>query len=378
MSESDGERSRDAIAPRMLTNTEDIVARVTERFAHAGIRLGAEGAGADIIMTPLAYSRFSEGEMGIGESFQNGLCREGAMTIRDFTIKRIHGRLFEQPGKTQAYQQDIEHAKIVAREHYDIGNAYFRAILDPYMQYSCGWYYKGARNLVEAQQAKLLGTGQKQRLKPGDTVLDIGCGFGGLLRFYNERWGTRGVGTTLSREQVAFARDLNKGLPNEFLEDDYRNLSGKFDHIVSVGMFEHVGPEHYDEFFEACKHLLKPGGDFLLHSIFGGGMDPWLEANIFPGGELPMKKQVEEAIKGKFSAADWHWFGRDYDPTLMAWNGNMKAGRAALSDEKYDERFYRTQDYYQQSSAGRFASRIISVGQVHLFLDPIENYQPLH
>ena len=353
----------------------DVVEHVTERYGRAGIRLGAEGADTDIIMTPGAYARFMEGEMGIGESFQDNLCREGSMTIREFTMKRIRGRLMEPPRKTKGYQQDLEHSPIVAREHYDIGNDYFRAMLDPYMQYSCGWYYKGAQNLAEAQEAKLLGTGTKQRLSAGDTVLDIGCGFGGLLRFYHERWNTRGVGTTLSQEQADFARESNKGLPNEFLVRDYRNLEGQFDHIVSVGMFEHVGPEHYEEFFDACVRLLKPGGDVLLHSIFGGGMDPWLEANIFRGGELPTKPQVENAIKGRFIAMDWHWFGRDYDPTAMAWNANMKAARETLRGEKYDDRFFRTQDYYQQACAGRFASRIITAGQVHLFKEPTDGYQ---
>ena len=119
----------------------------------------------------------------------------------------------------------------------------------------------------------------------------------------------------------------------------------------------------------------KPGGDVLLHSIFGGGMDPWLEANIFRGGELPTKPQVENAIKGRFIAMDWHWFARLRSNGHGLERKHESSARDASGEKKYDDRFFRTQDYYQQACAGRFASRIITAGQVHLFKEPTDGYQ---
>ncbi|OGG58336.1 hypothetical protein A2853_00250 [Candidatus Kaiserbacteria bacterium RIFCSPHIGHO2_01_FULL_55_17] len=363
----------------MNDSYEKTVTRVTRRFADAGVRLGTAGTDADIIMKPPAYRHFLEGEMGIGESFQDGLCKEGRMTIKEFTQKRILGRLVGKPLRTKAFQQSIENSPIVARKHYSAGNEYFGAILDPTMQYTCACFYGGATHLLAAQLYKMELLGRKLKLRRGDRVLDIGCGFGGLAKYFHERFGVSVVGITLSHEQATYARRWCAELPIEIIETDYRTIpaeQGRFDKIVTVGMFEHVGPNHYVEFFEKCKQLLAPGGTFLLHSIFGGGMDPWLEANIFPGGELPTKAQVEEAIKGLFMPMDWHWFGRDYDPTLMAWNRNLKENRTWLERNGYDERFLRTQDYFLQSCAARFGTRIISVGQVHLSYEVIQEYEP--
>lgn len=352
------------------------VVRVTQRFGDAGIRLGLPGSDADIIMTPAAYPYFlAGGELDIGESYQDGFWFEGRMGVDEFTKRRVHSRLYGPPGMTDPSQQSIENATRVAHRHYDLGNDYFRAILDPYMQYSCAWWHKGAKNLAEAQRHKMEGIGLKMCLKPGDSVLDIGCGFGGLLRFLHEQCGIQGVGVTISKEQAALAREHTKDLPIRIRVLDYRKLEGQFDHIVSVGMFEHVGPAHYGEFFETCKRLLKPGGDLLLHSIFGGGMNPWLERYIFPGGELPVKKQVEEAIEGLFVPMDWHWFGRGYDPTLVAWDRNMHTARVELEAAGHGDHFFRTQHYYQLLCAGLFRSRVITVGQVHLFGEYIPDYE---
>src|SRR3989344_4028067 len=192
---------------------------VTHMFAEVGVRLG-ETEEADIIMTDAAYPRFLEGGLGIGESYQAGLWREGRMSIRDFSVARI---------------------------------------IDPmYMQYSCADYSAGATSIDEAQVQKLYRTGSSQSLHEGDSVLDIGSGFGGLLRFNNERWGTRGTGITLSAKQLEFPKRLNSGRPNEFLLQYYRLLEGQFDRLVSGGMFEHVGSSHRRTLFGRWNRLPKP------------------------------------------------------------------------------------------------------------------------
>ena len=365
-----------------MTRASDIVSTATRRFAEAGIQRGRNDA-ADIVMRPEAYAHFltngEADELGIGGCFQDGLCREGRMTIDVFTYRRVIAGLYGSPQKTTAGQQSIPKALQAVRAHYDLGNDFFKSILDRrHMLYSAAMYCGSTRSLEEAQQKKLLVTGTKLNPERGDVVLDIGCGFGGLLRFLHDRWGVHGVGITLSAEQAKLARGLNGNRPIQILEMDYRHLvqrEQRFERIVSVGMFEHVGPENYPEFFGTCKQLLKPGGSLLLHSIFGGGMNPWLETNIFPGAELPLNRQIRDAIRGHFVAMDWHFFGPSYDKTLMAWRSNMLAAVEELKAAGYDDRFFRTIDYYLLLSAGLFRAKVTTVGQIHLFHEPQPNYE---
>lgn len=350
-------------------------------YAKTGIRVGG-GNDADIIVRdPAAYSALAldGGELGLGRAFEDGLWDEGRMTVDEFTFKRVRGRLFETSRTTDPSQQSIEGSRRIVELHYDnIRIEVFRAFLDPYMQYTCGLFYAGAKNLAEAQLYKMRLLGLKMRLKAGETVLDIGGGWGGLAKFLVQHFGVRVIIITISKEQAAFAREFCKGLPVEVLELDYRQLLGRIglvDHIVSVGMIEHVGPAHYAEFFDICRALLMPGGDFLLHSIFGLGTNAWLEANIFPGGELSPWKGVEKVIQGRFHAADWHFFGRDYDTTLMEWDRNLEDAKPGLIGAEYDERFFRTMKYYFRLCQGFFRTRAMTVGQVHLFREAPSSYE---
>ncbi|SUX64022.1 cyclopropane fatty acyl phospholipid synthase [Citrobacter braakii] len=157
-------------------------------------------------------------------------------------------------------------AWVVGKEHYDLGNDLFTRMLDPYMQYSCA-YWKDADTLESAQQAKLKMIAEKLQLKPGMRVLDIGCGWGGLSQFMASQYGVSVVGVTVSAEQQKMAQARCAGLDVTILLQDYRDLNDKFDRIVSVGMFEHVGPKNYATYFEVVDRNLKPDGLFLLHSI---------------------------------------------------------------------------------------------------------------
>ncbi len=252
--------------------------------------------------------------------------------------------------------------------HYDTGNQLFSRMLDRRMIYSCG-YWEKASNLDEAQEAKLEITCRKLQLQPGMRLLDIGCGWGGTARYAAERYGVEVVGITVSGEQAELAKTVCKGFPVEIRLQDYRDLSEKFDRIVSIGMFEHVGYQNYHTFMEVVRKNLKPDGLFLLHTIGGNSSvsrcDPWIERYIFPNSMLPSAKQITAAMEGLFVLEDWHCFGQDYDRTLMAWHDNFEKAWPELKHD-YDEQFYRMWRYYLLLCAGAFRARSNQLWQLLL------------
>jgi cyclopropane-fatty-acyl-phospholipid synthase len=256
-------------------------------------------------------------------------------------------------------RQSRSRAFVVGERHYDTGNDLFERMLDSRMVYSCA-YWERAGSLEEAQLHKLEMICRKLQLRPGMSLLDIGCGWGGLARHAAEHHGVTVTGITVSREQKALAEERCRGLPVQVLLQDYRDLQGRFDRIVSVGMFEHVGPRNYPAYFETAHRLLQPQGLFLLHSIGldrrSARTDPWIEKYIFPGGKLPAAREVAEGFEPWFVLEDWHNFGADYDRTLMSWNERFEAAWPELAT-RYDERFRRMWRYYLLSCAGFFRSR---------------------
>ncbi len=282
------------------------------------------------------------------------------------------GILFHFLRSTLINLQSPSRAYIVGEQHYDIGNDLYAKMLDKRMVYSCGYWsapLAPARNLDEAQEGKLDLICKKLGLKPGQKILDVGCGWGSFAKFAAEKYGVGVVGITISKEQAALARERCKGLPIEIRVEDYRSTAGTFDHIVSVGMFEHVGLKNYRTFFKKMKSLLKDDGLFLLHTIGSSvdlrASDPWIEKYIFPGGLLPSVGQIGKALDRQFVVEDWHNFGADYDTTLMAWYKNFERAWPTLQD-KYDERFRRMWRYYLMSMAGMFRSRGTQLWQIVL------------
>ena len=260
-------------------------------------------------------------------------------------------------------------AKKVVHAHYDLSNELYQTFLDPHMQYSCA-YFKNTDDLNTAQMQKMELICKKLELKKGDRVLDVGCGWGGLARHMATTYGCSVVGITISEKQAEFARTHCAGLPVEIRVQDYRDvIDEKFDRIVSVGMFEHVGYKNYRSFMEKMATLLRDDGLFLLHTI-GQNVsiktgNPWVEKYIFPGGMLPSIAQIGRASEGLFVVEDWHNFGPYYHKTLLAWDKNFQQGWSRI-EKQYSETFYRMFRYYFNSFAGTFAARRIQLWQVVL------------
>jgi cyclopropane-fatty-acyl-phospholipid synthase len=210
---------------------------------------------------------------------------------------------------------------------------------------------------------------RKLELSPGMTLLDVGCGWGGLAQYAARHYGVKVVGITISVEQQKWACERLQQLPIEIRCQDYRDVQGKFDRIVSVGMFEHVGSKNYPEFFRKCRDLLHDDGLLLLHTIGGNSSarttDPWIHRYIFPNGMLPSCAQIGRAIEPYFILEDWHSFGPYYDLTLMAWHRRINSAWSRLG-KRYDERFQRMWNYYLMSCAGAFRARYIQLWQVIL------------
>jgi cyclopropane-fatty-acyl-phospholipid synthase len=319
----------------------------------------------------------SQGTLGLGEAYMDGWwdCEDlagfftrviGTGVNRE--VPNVASKLLDFSQKF-INAQDKRRAKRVGEQHYDLGNDLYEAMLDKRLVYTCG-YWKDAKNLDEAQEHKLKLICEKLSLKPGQRILDVGCGWGSFAKYAAENYGVSVVGITISKEQVELGNELCKGLPVELRLLDYRDVKKAypepFDHIVSIGMFEHVGPKNYDVYFQTLREVLKPEGLFLLHTIGGNGADPWIEKYIFPGGVLPRMDQIISSAK-QFIVEDWHNFGADYDRTLCAWYDNfIKAWPKLKATGKYSERFYRMWCYYLMCSAAAFRARQTQLWQVVL------------
>lgn len=268
----------------------------------------------------------------------------------------------------------------VAEGHYDLGNEFFQAWLDPHMQYSCA-RWAGVDDLNAAQVAKMEAIGAKLKLEPGQRVLDMGCGWGGLGRFLAREWGVHVTGVTISKEQAKWCRDraAEEGLGDRFevREQSWRDTHGKWDHVVSIGMLEHVGPANYQEFFARLQGWLKPGGISLVQTIGSNKSqeilnDRWITRYIFPNGTLPSIAQVASAVELKLVIEDIENLGPDYDRTLMAWHANFQRAKPHLHRTRVFERMW---DFYLLYSASGFRERKTQLWQFVLSKARAERYE---
>lgn len=318
----------------------------------------------------------AQGSLGFGESYMDGWWEAESV---DQLVSRLLSARLDDKFKSIILFLDALKAKIlncqslkrayqVGEKHYNIGNDLYQQMLDERMIYSCA-YWSRAQTLDEAQENKLDLTCRKLHLEPGHKVLDIGCGWGGTARFMAERYGVEVVGITISTAQAELARENCRGLPIDIRVQDYRELSGEFDRIVSIGMFEHVGYKNYHTYFEKVAELLKGNGLFLLHTIGGNTpahrTDPWIDRYIFPNGMLPSAQQVSRSFEGLMVLEDWHSFGPDYDRTLMAWHKNFCDNWGKLQGS-YSDKFKRMWEYYLLACAGAFRARENQLWQIVL------------
>lgn len=342
---------------------------VAKMLARLDVRMDGTRAWDICVHNPNFYPKvLAGGSLALGESYMDAWwsCKaldqlfDRILSARlDQQIKK-NGHLLWAAVKAKIINAQCKsRATVIGKHHYDLGNPLFSNMLDKRMVYSCA-FWENASTLDEAQEEKLDLVCRKIGLQPGMTVLDIGCGWGGFAKWAAEKYNARILGITVSQEQLKFAREYCRGLDVTIDLQDYRELHGEFDRIVSIGMFEHVGSRNYGTFMQVVHRCLKADGLFLLQTIAGNtsvnDTDAWLNKYIFPNSMLPSARQISAAGEGLLVLEDWHSFGPHYDKTLMAWHLNFTNNWDNIKS-MYDERFYRMWTYYLLSSAGGFRSR---------------------
>jgi cyclopropane-fatty-acyl-phospholipid synthase len=349
--------------------------KVKRLLADAGITIGGTSPWDITVHDNRFYRRILlEAHLGAGESYMDGWWDCRALDeffyriLRAGIEKKVSGlpRFLNGLLGKAVNLQNPSRAYTVGETHYNIGNDLYSIMLDRRMIYSCA-YWNNASTLDEAQEQKLRLVFEKLMLKPGMSLLDIGCGWGGAARFAAENFGVKVTGITISSEQEKLAKEYCTGLPIEIKLTDYRDIKGSYDRIYSIGMFEHVGHKNYRKYFQIVRKHLSPDGLFLLHTIgsnrSGTNTDPWTSKYIFPNSMLPSANYITAAAEGTLILEDWHSFGHDYYQTLKAWNCNIEENLAALS-QNYDERFLRMWRYYLLSAAGSFRARHVQLWQL--------------
>jgi cyclopropane-fatty-acyl-phospholipid synthase len=324
-------------------------------------------------------------ELKLGECYV-----DGTFVVEDATIAEFLALAMGQPNEVPNWGWPLQAARYLKRRfqqfnpprrarrnvahHYDLDGRLYSLFLDADRQYSCGYFESLGQSLDDAQLAKKRHLGAKLLLKPGQRVLDIGCGWGGLALYLAEVAGADVVGVTLSQEQlgIAQARASEKDLAGavEFRLQDYRDIKQGFDRIVSVGMFEHVGVVHYDRFFRKCAEVLDDEGVIVLHSIGRsegpGTTNPWIAKYIFPGGYIPALSEVLPAIeRAGLLVDDIEILRLHYAETLKAWRDRFMAHRDEVQ-RIYDPRFVRMWEFYLASSEMAFREQAMMVFQLQL------------
>lgn len=360
---------------------------------------------------PQTYQRILSGGMRcslpLGESYMDGWWDVPALdqffeklTKKKPTLKKSPLQFFLPFISSLFFNgQNKTLSRRVAEQHYDLGNIFYQSMLDPYMQYTCGYFPHGDETLDQAQKNKLdlickkIDLPLKNSLQ-GKSVIELGSGFGGFAKFSTEHYHCSVNCYNISEEQITFSREFTRGLPVQIRAIDYRDAQyfeqkNSADTVVSIGLCEHVGGKNYKNLMETAHHCLKNEGLFLLHTIgrhtsaSSVCADSWITRYIFPGGHLPSAQQIYHAAEGYFRSEDMQNFGHDYDRTLMAWCTNFDYAWPSLNESMgerlYDgmqkthlgwpsfsddegARFNRMWRYYLLSCAGAFRS-----GSINLF-----------
>ncbi len=342
---------------------QDVVEKL---FAQAGVQIQGDQPWDMQVHNPETYRRvLTEGSVGLGESSMDGWwtcealdqCFERVISARlNHKIVPLSAKWVVARSRLFNVQTKLGSRRVIDR-HYEISPAVFMSFLDPYNQYTCG-YFKDTEDLNVAQEQKLDLICRKLQLSANDRVLDIGCGWGGFAKFAAEHYKCHVTGITISDQQLEYGKRFCEGLPVSLLKCDYRDFDQTgFDKVLVCGMIEHVGHKNYRPLMEVAHGCLADGGQFLLHTIgrhsSGSSTDPWINKYIFPNSMLPSARQLTTAAEGLYALDDWHNFGSSYDHTLMAWHSNFVKNWDTIQEE-YDDRFFRMFTYYLLSCAAIF------------------------
>ena len=358
---------------------------VTELFKKCGITINGNNPQDISVKDDRMWAMiFSNGELGLAESYMEEYWDTKDLYQTLFHICKNYDKVEKYDNyNLNDYFSYIKNkfinpqGKEIAEDnigiHYDVGNDLYEFMLDKNMQYTCS-FFQDTDNLDKAQEQKLDLIGQKLNLQPGERLLDIGCGFGGLANYLSIKYGVYVYGVTISQEQVNWAKEKykdNKKVDINFM--DYRNIPDDlvFDKVVSIGCLEHIGPSNYEEYFNVIKKHLKDKGICLVHFIsrqpefkYFDGKSAFLDKYIFPNAHTPSLKEVSNAILDKFFLIDWHNLGKHYAPTLLAWHKNINDNWDKLP--RYDEKFKRMWNFYLLGIAANFNLCYISLYQILL------------
>jgi len=342
---------------------------VRKLFDMAGISIHGPNPYDIHVTNDQLYQRIiRDGELGFGEGFMDGwweceqldelICRLLRAKVNkqlqhkwNVILLWLQAQIFNRQSQSQAFT--------VGQRHYDLGNDLYRAMLDERLNYTCA-YWNNTDDLDEAQKLKLDLVCRKIDIKPDMTILELGCGWGSFSKYAAETYGARVLGVTVSKKQVELGTSLCQGLPIELRLQDYRDVKGKYDRVISIGIMEHVGYQNYGTYMNTVNRCLKENGLAFIHTIGSNEsakhINPWLDRYIFPNGMLPSMAQLSRSMENLFVVEDLHNIGPHYDRTLMAWWYNFKNAWPDLK-KKYDDRFYRMWQYYLLSCAGAFRAR---------------------
>jgi cyclopropane-fatty-acyl-phospholipid synthase len=261
--------------------------------------------------------------------------------------------------------------------HYDVGNDFYQLFLDPDLQYSCGYFTDPANDVTQAQLDKKTHVAAKLRLEPGMKVLDIGCGWGGLALYLNRVADVDVLGITLSQAQLDLARQraAEAGVSDRVRFEllDYRDVTGTFDRVASVGMLEHVGQRFYRTYFQKIREVLKPDGIAIVHTMARlsgpGTTDKFMQKHIFPGGYLPALSEIVAASEqARLLMADCETWRLHYVYTLRDWYERLKANEGEVL-RLYDARLYRLYLFYLAASLTMFRDAAMGVYQIQYLRD---------
>lgn len=354
---------------------------VTDLLSRAGITVDGPNPWDVQVHRERFFRRvLTGGSQGFGESFMDGdwdvaqidaLFRRLIRARATNSLVVLLNRLWLDLKSRLVNLQTRRGSLAIAETHYDLDHRLYKQFLGPYNQYTC-CFFNQAATLEAAEVEKLEMICDKLGITAGQHVLDIGCGWGGFAKYAAETRGCRVTGISISKEQIAYAREFTTGLPVEIVDADYRDLNRlfddrSFDRVVTIGMIEHVGYKNYRRLFEIIHRLMKDDGLFLLHTIGNSHettvVDPWIEKYIFRNSMAPSMAQLARAAEDRFTIHDWENYGQYYAPTLAAWQRNFEAHWEAIaaikSEHRFDERFRRMFNYYFLSCKAAFETEHI-------------------